>query len=46
MPLKRGADKATIQANIEKLIAEGYDPKQAAAIAYERAGKARKGKTK
>jgi hypothetical protein len=47
MPLRRGSSKKTIQANIETLISEGYDPKQAAAIAYDKAGKAKgKGKKK
>ena len=47
MPLKRGSSKKTIQTNIETLISEGYDPKQAAAIAYDKAGKAKgKGKKK
>jgi len=45
MPLKRGSSRQTIQTNIETLISEGYDPKQAAAIAYDKAGKA-KGKSK
>lgn len=39
MPLKRGGSKETIEANIAQLIDEGYDPKQAAAIAYAKAGK-------
>lgn len=34
MPLKQGTSKRTISANIQKLIDEGYSPKQAAAIAY------------
>jgi hypothetical protein len=47
MPLKKGKSKEDVQKNIEKLIEEGYDPKQAAAIAYERAGKfKKKGKSK
>lgn len=40
MPLKEGHSEAVIQENIEKLIAEGYDPKQAAAIAYSEANDA------
>jgi hypothetical protein len=39
MPLKPGSSPATIQENIRKLIAEGYTPQQAAAIAYAEARK-------
>lgn len=39
MPLKKGSSKSVIQANIEELIRSGYDPKQAAAIAYSEAGR-------
>ena len=39
MPLKPGSSRATIQENIRKLIAEGYTPQQAAAIAYAEARK-------
>ena len=47
MPLKSGKSKAVIQANIAMLIREGRKPDQAAAIAYEHAGIARKkGKTR
>lgn len=42
MPLESGASKAAIQRNIRKLISEKFPPKQAVAIAYERAGKAKK----
>ena len=42
MPLKKGKSKEDVQKNIEKLIEEGYDPKQAAAIAYDKAGKGKK----
>lgn len=44
MPLKPGSDKKTIQDNIRELIASGYDPKQAAAIAYAEARKHKKSK--
>lgn len=44
MPLKKGSSKATISKNIKKLIDEGYDPKVAAAISYDKAGKDRKKK--
>jgi hypothetical protein len=41
-PLRRGHSRATISANIRKLIREeGYDPKQAVAIAYSKARKRR-----
>lgn len=46
MPLKRGTSKKTISINMQKLIKEGYPKKQAAAIAYERAGKSSKRKRK
>ena len=39
MPLKKGSSQKAIQANIEKLIKEGYKPTQASAIAYGEAGK-------
>ena len=42
MPLKKGRSPATIQKNIKKLIDEKYPPKQAVAIAYERAGRSKK----
>ena len=35
MPLKKGRSKDTISKNIRQLIHEGYDPEQAAAIAYD-----------
>jgi hypothetical protein len=42
MPMKKGYGKQTIAANIRTLIREGRPPKQAAAIAYERAREARR----
>lgn len=47
MPLKSGSSKKVIQENIKTEIAAGRDPKQAAAIAYAKAGKSKsKGKRK
>ena len=37
MPLKSGGSKSTISYNMATLINEGYEPKQAAAIAYSEA---------
>ena len=44
MPLKRGKGKKVIQENTQRLIEEGYPPKQAYAIAHSvaRRGKRRK----
>ena len=39
MPLKRGASKTIISANIKQLIQEGFSQKQAVAIAHKKAGK-------
>lgn len=41
MPLVPGSSKATIAANIRKLVSEGYPQKQAVAISYNTAGKGR-----
>lgn len=42
MPLKKGASKKTISENIAKLVREGRDPRQAAAIAYSEAERSKK----
>ena len=39
MPLASGSSQATISANIAELIRAGHEQKQAAAIAYRKAGK-------
>lgn len=44
MPLSKGKGKKTISKNIKKLVEEGYNVDQAAAIAYRKAGKSRKKK--
>ena len=41
MPLKKGSSKKTISKNIEELVRSGRPVKQAAAIAYDKAGKSR-----
>jgi hypothetical protein len=41
MPLAKGSSKAVISGNIAELVRAGHAPKQAAAIAYKAAGKAR-----
>lgn len=46
MPLQSGSSDETIKANIRKLVSEGYPVKQAVAIAYKNAGRARKKDTK
>lgn len=44
MPLKKGSSKKIISQNIGKEIRSGKKPKQAAAIAYSKAGKKRRNK--
>ncbi len=46
MPLTPGKSKSAIHANIAELIKSGYSVKQAVAIAYSKAGKKRKPKSK
>ncbi len=41
MPLQQGGSKKVIEANIKTEIRSGKPPKQAAAIAYRKAGKSR-----
>jgi len=42
MPLKKGRSKKVISQNIRTEIRAGKPPKQAAAIAYRKAGRSRK----
>ena len=42
MPLIKGYSNASIQANIRKIVSEGYSQQQAIAIAYDIAEEARK----
>lgn len=46
MPLKKGSSRKTIGQNIAELEKSGRPPKQAIAIAMEKAGKSRKKKGK
>jgi hypothetical protein len=44
MPLAKGSSKKTISKNIATEVRAGRPVKQAAAIAYRKAGKSKKGK--
>jgi len=46
MPLKKGSSRDIISKNIRELISSGYPRDQAAAIAYDKAGKSRKKRKK
>lgn len=42
MPLKKGASKATREANIKEMVKAGHPPKQAVAAAYDQQRKSKK----
>ena len=44
MPLKKGHSKKVVSENIAELVRSGRDPKQAAAIAYDKARKSQRKK--
>lgn len=46
MPLKPGSSKKVVSQNISELRHSGYPPKQAVAIAMDKAGKSNKGGNK
>jgi len=46
MPLQGGKTESAFKANIRELIASGYKPKQAVAIAYSKRGEKKKKKGK
>ena len=46
MPLKSGSSTETVLANYQELRKSGYDRDQAWAIAYDKAGRKKKGKKK